>query len=38
MGYFNAARIYTRALTAAEVKANYDNDIARFGTVNVEVA
>lgn len=37
-GYFNAARIYTRSLTAEEVKANYDNDIARLGTVNVEVA
>ncbi len=27
-----AVRVYNRALTADEVKANYDNDIARFGT------
>jgi hypothetical protein len=37
-GTFNAVRIYNRALAEEEIKANYDNDIARFGTVNVEVA
>lgn len=34
----NAARIYTRALSEDEILANYNNDIARFGTVNGEVA
>lgn len=37
-GYYYAVRVYTRALSAEEVKANYDNDIARFGTVGAEVA
>lgn len=37
-GYFYAARVYTRALSAEEIKANYDNDIARFGAVGVEVS
>ena len=37
-GTFNAGRIYTRALTAEEILTNYNNDIARFGTSNGEVA
>jgi hypothetical protein len=36
-GTYNAVRVYTRALSENEIKANYDNDIARFGTINVKV-
>lgn len=36
-GTYNAVRLYTRALSESEIVANYSNDIARFGTVNVNL-
>lgn len=35
---YNNVRIYNRELTAEEIASNYDLDITRFGTVNIETS
>ena len=35
LGSFNGARLYSRCLSAAEIAANYQTDLYRYGTVNI---